>query len=1129
MINGFKNKLTIHLAKYFFMKNHLLLVFSVLLMALNANANNINKPISSQYGFIENKGQIIDQNNNPNPNVFYLYNGNGLRVQLRKEGFSYEVINTIKTPKTIIDKAPHGKFASQADSFDITYQTHRVDINFKDGNKNATLKPFQTANDFINYYTTGTSEAGVTNVHHYQKIVYENVYPNIDIEFVLNDAANKGKFKYNFIVKPNGNLADIKLAFLGANRTSLNEAGNILIETAYGNIEENIPLSYVINNNNSHSTIKANFITLDNNIYGIKAENYNHNQTLVIDPTHWATFYGGSANDYGNKIATDKAGNIIIIGYTNSTNSIATTGSHQSIKIGNDDAFAAKFNNNGTILWATYYGGSGGDYGNGITTDSIGNIIITGYTTSPNSIATTGSHKTTNDGSHDAFIAKFNTNGTRLWGTYYGGSGNDYGNGITTDAIGNIMITGYTSSTSAIATIGVHQSVFGGNDDTFIAKFNTNGVRQWATYYGGSGVDIGKGIVIDSIGNIIIIGYTGSINAIATSGAHQTTIGGSNDAFIAKFNNGGNFNYVEKNIIKSAQTIFAGAVPNAIIDSITTTNIVSILYRWIRSDVDSINGYYSIVGTSATYSSPALTNTAWFKRVIFDGSSLYDTSNAIQITVDKTNTWIGITSNAWGVASNWSGNVVPVFTSNVFINNGAPNMPLISDGGRVCNNITIANGAVLTINNTNSNLSIYGSFVNNGLFSNTNGRVNFSGSNSQIIPSENYARLGINNVAGVSSSGNINITDSLVFANGCLSIGDYNLTMMGTNSRITGVNSSKFIVTNGTGFLKFQNIGALARTTTILFPIGTGASSYTPLSFLNSGTSDTFSVRVINGIYQSYSGTSPIGSSTSAFAVNRTWFINEGIVGGSNANVTLQWGPNEELPAMDNTSCYVSFYNTLGWNPSTSAAATGTNPYTRIGDSLTTFSNTAFGIGSNGTLPIKLISFNATLANEKVNCTWETASETNNDYFTIERSKDGKSFEGLGNIKGQGNSNSNIRYSYTDNNPFFGISYYRLKQTDFDGKYTYSPIKKVGSTEKLATEISLYYENENPIVKINSLVESNAKIELINLNGIKLFTNEQPIIKGENTFTLDGNRTKGLYLLKVQVEGEVKYFKVWLR
>lgn len=81
----------------------------------------------------------------------------------------------------------------------------------------------------------------------------------------------------------------------------------------------------------------------------------------------------------------------------------------------------------------------------------------------------------------------------------------------------------------------------------------------------------------------------------------------------------------------------------------------------------------------------------------------------------------------------------------------------------------------------------------------------------------------------------------------------------------------------------------------------------------------------------------------------------------------------------------------------------------------------------------------------------------------------------------------------------------------------------------MASKISLYYENNNPIISISSLVENKAAIELINLNGIKLFTNEQPIIEGENTFAIDRNITTGLYLLKVQMENEVKYFKVWMR
>jgi predicted SpoU family rRNA methylase len=895
------------------MKKYIQLALFIFAIVFNIEANSINKPVSAQYGFIENKGQIIDQNNIPNPNVLYLYNGNGLRVQLRKEGFSYEVIKTVKTPKTIIDEKSQGKFDNELDSFDITYLTHRVDINFKDGNKNTVLKPYQPVSDFINYYTTGTSEAGVTNVHHFKKIVYENVYPNIDIEFVLNDVANCGKFKYNFIVKPNANLADIKLEFLGANRTSLNQEGNIIIETTYGNIEENIPLSYVINNNNSHSTIKANFIAFDNNIYGIKAENYNHNQTLVIDPTNWATYYGGSGSDYGNGIATDTSGNCIITGYTTSTTSIATNGAYQTIYGGVGDAFTAKFNVFGTRLWGTYYGGSSYDEGRGITIDKLGSVLISGSTTSTSGIATTGSYQTTLGGGYDAFIAKFNTLGARIWSTYYGGTSNDQRIKIKADTSGNIIITGITSSTSGIASLGAHQTILGGNNDAFIVKFNSNGVRQWATYYGGDQNEGSYGISILNNGNIIITGNTLSTTAIATVGSHQATKGGFLDAYIAVFNTNG---------VRQWSTYF-GANQAETADCVTT----------------DATGNIFIVGFTTSDSAIATTGS---HQTTYGGNGDAFIAKFNSSGVRQWATYYGGSADDYGEG---------ILTDNI--------------------------GNIIIVGETKSGTAIATSGVYKSTIS--------AGQDGYIVKF---------NASGVRQW-----------------------------ATYYGGNSDEYI---------------------------------RDLTTDNSGNI------IITGESASISGIATSGAHQTTYG------------GGS-------------------YDAFITKFNT------------------------------------NGILPVKLISFNATLANEKVNCTWETASEINNDYFTLEKSKDGRSFEAVGNVKGQGNSNRNIRYNYTDNNPFGGISYYRLKQTDFDGKYTYSTIVKVGLTEKLTSEIYLYYENNTPIIKINSLVENNAIVEIINLNGTKLLSNEQPIISGENTFAINGNITTGLYLLKVQVEDEVKYFKVWIR
>jgi hypothetical protein len=194
-------------------------------------------------------------------------------------------------------------------------------------------------------------------------------------------------------------------------------------------------------------------------------------------------------------------------------------------------------------IWGTYYGGSGGESGKCCATDSLDNIYIVGLTTSLNAIATTGAHQSNHGGgsSYDAFLVKFNSNGVRQWGTYYGGSGKDYGFGCATDSQNNIYIVGYTQSPNAIATTGAHQDTIGGDDDAFLVKFDLSGLRLWGTYYGGSGKDNGLGCATDSQGNIYLSGFTYSLNAIATTGAHQSTHGGSgwDDAFLVKFDSNG--------------------------------------------------------------------------------------------------------------------------------------------------------------------------------------------------------------------------------------------------------------------------------------------------------------------------------------------------------------------------------------------------------------------------------------------------------------------------------------------------------------------------------------------------------------------------------------------------------------
>ena len=159
---------------------------------------------------------------------------------------------------------------------------------------------------------------------------------------------------------------------------------------------------------------------------------------------------------------------------------------------------------------------------------------------------------------------------------------------------------------------------------------------------------------------------------------------------------------------------------------------------------------------------------------------------------------------------------------------------------------------------------------------------------------------------------------------------------------------------------------------------------------------------------------------------------------------------------------------------------------------------------------------------------WTTITETNNDYFTIEKSTDAKEWSAIRNIKGAGNSNTILNYSFTDSeisNPkpvvsqveLSQIVYYRLKQTDFDGKYSYSEIISSKPCNQSETSVISIYPNplnDNVTISFNSVVEENVTIEILSEKGDKVFTKDIKVIIGKSLIELDlSHLAKGTYLL----------------
>ena len=253
-----------------------------------------------------------------------------------------------------------------------------------------------------------------------------------------------------------------------------------------------------------------------------------------------STYAGGSGEDGGSGIALDNAGNIYGIGYTNSTD-LVTINSIQPFNAGGFDGFLLKLPPSGnSILFSTYAGGSGDDFGNAIAVDSQGFVYAIGDTFSTN-LATVNALQPANAGGVDAFIAKLTPAGTSIvFATYCGGSGTDSGTSISLDGSGNIYALGYTNSPNFPPSISAAQPTKALGFDAYIRKLSTNGTTVlYSTFLGGNSNDAAYDIATDSAGNAYIIGETFSTN-FPLMNPLKSAYEGARDVFVTKLSPAGN-------------------------------------------------------------------------------------------------------------------------------------------------------------------------------------------------------------------------------------------------------------------------------------------------------------------------------------------------------------------------------------------------------------------------------------------------------------------------------------------------------------------------------------------------------------------------------------------------------------
>jgi photosystem II stability/assembly factor-like uncharacterized protein len=256
----------------------------------------------------------------------------------------------------------------------------------------------------------------------------------------------------------------------------------------------------------------------------------------------YSTYLGGSLGetefllDFGVSVAVDAAGRAYVTGRTNETDFPILNAFQGSFGGGSEDAFVTAFAPDGsTLVYSTYLGGSVGDQGLGIIVGPAGDAYVTGMTVSSNFPTTPGAFQTTAHGQQDAFVTRLNAAGNVLtFSTYLGGNGLDFGNGIALDGCGNVYVTGDTRSTDFPTKDPLQASGGGTFDDAFVTQLTPEGsALVYSTYFGGSSVDVARGIGVDAAGNAYVAGLTESTN-FPTKGPAQSAFGGLEDAFITR-------------------------------------------------------------------------------------------------------------------------------------------------------------------------------------------------------------------------------------------------------------------------------------------------------------------------------------------------------------------------------------------------------------------------------------------------------------------------------------------------------------------------------------------------------------------------------------------------------------------
>lgn len=522
-------------------------IFPILALLLNSFFAFASQP--TEIVFEENKNQWPSQ-------VKYQADIPGGKVFLEQNAFTFlyqERIDWHKVCRRSLDQT-------------VKVKNHCYKVKFNNSLPNVTTSGNNRSASHRNYYLGNDPAKWAEHVALFGEVYYRSIYNQTDLKIYKAET----NLKYDILVHPGGNPADIQLEYEGTDGMYLKK-GKLFIQTSIYNLIEEEPYAYQ-DVNGLQKKITCAYV-LNGNKLSFSVGPYDHSLPLIIDPILVASTYSGStADNWGFTATYDNSGNIYMAGIAAGTGYPTTVGAFDATYNGGSspsstswpfDISISKFNPTGsTLMYSTYYGGLVNEQPNSLIVNSSGELYVLGRTNSTNFPVTASAYGQTQNGGYDIIVGKFNTTGGLIASTYLGGTADDCINinsnweifgttkfnytddgrsEIALDNSSNVYVAACTRSNNFPVTGSAPDATLGGAQDAVVFSFSSDlSTLAWSTYLGGGSEDAAFGIKLDNSNNVYVTGGTASTDFPVTSGVlHMTYQGGLTDGFVAVLNSTG--------------------------------------------------------------------------------------------------------------------------------------------------------------------------------------------------------------------------------------------------------------------------------------------------------------------------------------------------------------------------------------------------------------------------------------------------------------------------------------------------------------------------------------------------------------------------------------------------------------